>query len=163
MIKTIRAVSRVEIERLKSTGILDRSDTSCISIIEPLASPVFDMTESKTLTLSFDDMAPDLCDSEEHFSRLLKQRADLNHPYILFNEDFADQIIAFALKQLNCCDILYVHCTMGIRRSGAVAQFLNEWMGGDKDKFESENAHIAPNPLVLRILKERACELSIEK
>jgi predicted protein tyrosine phosphatase len=154
MLPIVKAVSRLEMEQLLASGALDAPGVFCISIIDSRATALFNTADRKALTLRFDDMAPDMCDSDEHFALLLKQRQELGHPFVLFDNSSADEIVQFVERNLDDCNLLYVHCTMGVRRSGAVAQFLCEKLGLDEVKFRADNPNIAPNPLVLFILRQ---------
>lgn len=50
---------------------------------------------------------------------------------------------------------LYVHCTMGVARSGAIGESVNDLMGIPYRKFKSNNPNIVPNTTVkLMVYKE---------
>jgi predicted protein tyrosine phosphatase len=46
-----------------------------------------------------------------------------------------------------------IHCSAGISRSGAVAQFINDYFDFDEEKFKLNNPFIHPNPHVFSLLK----------
>ena len=49
-----------------------------------------------------------------------------------------------------------VHCSAGISRSGAIGQFILDYLGGDKEYFEKYNPHIHPNAHISRLLNKLA-------
>ena len=111
-----------------------RSESAFISIRDggfPLISPDAD----NFLNLQFDD-----ADDEAHWSMCT-----------LFNEEMATQIKEFTDKNKDK-RVFFVHCLMGISRSGAVGEWLNDYFGNDYFDFKRTNPHIIPNSLVKRIL-----------
>lgn len=99
------------------------------------------------LKLEFDDVA------ERDISSCSKD-------CIFFNEKHAQQIHEFIKGIPFSKRPFYIHCDAGISRSGAVGYMLNEWFNKylssneiDNDNFLKHNAHIMPNPLVVRLLK----------
>lgn len=65
------------------------------------------------------------------------------------------KIVDFVNKHKDKVDFV-IHCSAGISRSGAVANFIQHkfYNEVDKDKFMQENKYIQPNLLILRRLKE---------
>lgn len=55
-------------------------------------------------------------------------------------------------------DTIIVHCDAGVSRSGAVADFLCDYLDLDRDKFEMDNRCIFPNQHVLRVLRRVAVD-----
>jgi predicted protein tyrosine phosphatase len=47
----------------------------------------------------------------------------------------------------------FIHCTAGISRSGAIAQFINDYLCGDIEEFKQNNLCISPNTHVSMLLK----------
>lgn len=84
-----------------------------------------------------------------------------SHEMIFFNEGHAKSIHKF-IKDIpaDSNKQLFVHCDAGVSRSGAVGYILNEWFNKyldhnevDNSFFQTNNSHIMPNPLVVRLLK----------
>lgn len=101
------------------------------------------------LKLNFDDV-----------TEVDKNESDANQ-LLFFNEDIANQIVNF-INSINKERILFVHCDAGISRSGAVGYVLNEYLNKylenneeDDRYFKIENPGIAPNSLVVQILKPK--------
>jgi hypothetical protein len=73
---------------------------------------------------------------------------------ILFTEEHAKQIIEFCENNSDKRH-LYVHCTAGISRSGAVGLFINDnWGTNSYESFMRNHPWIHPNPYVSRILNQ---------
>lgn len=81
---------------------------------------------------------------------------------ISFNDHLASQVKNFfeGIKDNNLS--LLVHCDAGISRSGAIGYIANEYFNkylennlNDQEYFEKMNRHILPNPLVVRVLKNK--------
>lgn len=68
--------------------------------------------------------------------------------HILFNEDMARQVVSFldVLKDKEI-DTLFVHCDVGVSRSGAVGIFAIRYLDMDEKKFLRNNI-IHPNSFV---------------
>ena len=77
-----------------------------------------------------------------------------------FTKEQAQQIIDFALD--NRDREFIVHCTAGISRSGAVGQFLVDFLEGDKEYFKRRSSHISPNGHVSRTLNRLVWESSAD-
>jgi len=67
-----------------------------------------------------------------------------------FTEDQGRRIIEFIDKHKD--KEFFVHCSAGISRSGAVGQFILDYLDGDKEHFQKMNSHISPNAQVRKIL-----------
>jgi predicted protein tyrosine phosphatase len=67
----------------------------------------------------------------------------------------ANQIIDFVdnLQSSLTEIVLYVHCTLGVSRSGAIATFVAEKCGLDVNEFTAMNPQIHPNQLVIERLR----------
>ena len=99
------------------------------------------------ITLSFGDLT-----SEDYYKiRKLYPRIDL------FSTEDANQILDFisCIRNLTEPSSLVVHCDAGISRSGAVGDFLCDYLDLDRDKFDRENS-ILPNSYVISILRRVA-------
>lgn len=111
-------------------------------------SPIDD--RFNVLKLKFDDIV-DIPECER-----MVEKYDL----IIFNKNHAKKIYEF-INECNSNKPFYVHCDAGVSRSGAVGYILNEWFNKylenntiDNQFFLDTNSHIAPNPLVVRIMKD---------
>lgn len=69
---------------------------------------------------------------------------------VLFDDDMADQIIAFIESHKKSADTLLVHCYAGQSRSRAVGAFAVEMLGGDNSKYFEEGA---PNQYIYDVLE----------
>jgi predicted protein tyrosine phosphatase len=70
-----------------------------------------------------------------------------------FSTYHAKKIINFVEKHKDK-QIMMVHCTAGISRSGAVGAFINDLYGNSYKEFINDNKQIQPNPYVSRILNQ---------
>jgi len=108
------------------------------------------------LFLKFDDITEDGLKRCKESSNPKMRCAEFR----LFNDGDAKKILAFAQKTLNDKKNLYVHCTAGVSRSGAIGLFLNRYtnkiLEDNQEDFQyNENLNftrIIPNPHVSRIL-----------
>ena len=85
--------------------------------------------------------------------------ADPDKSLILFDEDMARRIAAFA-KRIDATRELFINCAAGISRSGAVGEVLNDYFNRylennetDNEYFKIHNRQICGNPLVRRVLR----------
>lgn len=81
---------------------------------------------------------------------------------ISFNDHLANQVKNFFERIKDNNLPLLVHCDAGISRSGAIGYIANEYFNkylennfNDQEYFEKMNRHILPNPLVVRVLKNK--------
>jgi predicted protein tyrosine phosphatase len=132
-----------------------KSNHYFISVIDPLAEPLFKEDHSGAVTVRFDDVSPEMFDSTEHFAQICAQMEEYGRPYQIFSEMMANQIIDFVdnLQSSLTEIVLYVHCTLGVSRSGAIATFVAEICGLDGTSFAENNPQIHPNQLVLERLR----------
>ena len=100
--------------------------------------------------LWFSDLTPEMFDDE-----CRRQYPNL----VLFSEQDARQILDFVIGVNMRIALgnftLVVHCDAGISRSGAVADFLCDYLGLDRERFNKEN-NIYPNTHVKNILRRVA-------
>jgi predicted protein tyrosine phosphatase len=147
MIREIFAKSReFMLENLDS--LLAQPGCLFISVIDQHAEPVFEDL-SNVLTLRFDDVSPDLCGGEELFYQRCAEMKNLGRPFLLLSDEMAATIISF-LHRNEACNVLYVHCTLGVSRSGAIATFAAELFGLN---VLENSPQIVPNQLVLETLR----------
>ena len=104
--------------------------------------PLFKSEHHNVLTLFFDDVSHDMEGSPTN-------RGETK----AFTREQASEIISFLKENKNVNTVL-VHCAAGISRSGAVGQFVLDFMDGDRDFFQSTNRHIMPNVHISRTLNE---------
>jgi predicted protein tyrosine phosphatase len=64
----------------------------------------------------------------------------------------AKSIVRFVKNIPSTVDTIFVHCTAGICRSGAVADFLRVVLDCDDIRFAIDNPHILPNEWVRDLL-----------
>lgn len=100
-----------------------------------------------TLILYFDD-----CESEMDID--VDGKIEKRLP--LSNED-AKSLLSF-IEKMNPDKDVYVHCSMGVSRSGAVGTFIFDYMKvmygkGDWVRYSKANAQINPNRYVLNKLR----------
>ena len=98
------------------------------------------------LNLTFDDVEMDYQINSEN----------LINP-ILFTVDHAKQIKEFVDANADK-HYLYVHCTMGKCRSGAVAECINDYFGNNYQRFKQLNPQILPNTHVKLTLNKTLTE-----
>lgn len=154
MITDLFARSRYFIEN-NLTALLNRPGIFFISVIEPGANPVFTGSDNRALTLSFDDVSPEMFESAERFAILCKEMEHFKRPYRLFSQEQASRIISYVKTAEESPNHItwYVHCTLGVSRSGAIASFIREFCDFDATKFSRHNPHVVPNQLVLTSLR----------
>lgn len=72
----------------------------------------------------------------------------------VFNEEIANKIIDF-LETTNTNDCQFIiHCAAGVSRSGAVGEFVSDFIKMKYSDFKRKNPHICPNKTVSRILRK---------
>jgi len=78
--------------------------------------------------------------------------------YVLFNKTDARRIVGMLqeIKEQEEDSVLIIHCHAGISRSGAVGVFATEFFGYDYREFMLDNPQVAPNSMILRILREES-------
>jgi len=74
--------------------------------------------------------------------------------YKIFNDNIAKELILFILKNKDKKSCI-VHCSAGVARSGAVGEFINDFLGSQSwSDFKKENPRISPNILVKTLLNK---------
>jgi len=129
-----------------------------ISVVDPLAGNVFPDSHDRAITLRFDDVSPDMFESQEHFEQICEQMAKYGRPYQLFSNVQADEVVTFVtrLHESAAEVVLHVHCTFGVSRSGAIALYAAQTCQLDMNSFAASNPQIHPNQLVLQTLNRSA-------
>ncbi|MDX1985648.1 MAG: tyrosine-protein phosphatase [Candidatus Obscuribacter sp.] len=153
MITLVKALSRQHMESNLSE-YLRAQNRIFISVVDCNASPVFGESE-RVLTVRFDDVSPEMFESQTVYERILSQMEELGRPYRTFTEEQARAILQFALPFHRLAEAveLFVHCTMGVSRSGAIASYLAELCQVDMQTFGRLNPQIVPNQLVLETFR----------
>ncbi len=103
--------------------------------------PYFENKEN-VLVLFFDDVEEDIAVMVQGNVQFAKA----------FTFEQAKQVIEFIEKHKDKQSCI-VHCSAGISRSGAIAEFVNDFFGGDYFEFKKANPRLYPNGHVLRTLK----------
>jgi predicted protein tyrosine phosphatase len=146
MLKKITTFSRHMAEQ--NIGFITNCEgrVSFISILDSGSNPIFDQEYPHILTLQFDDVDPGQISSEYIAGHNLKAMDEVQ----------ARRIIIFLMDmRRNCGDWeLYIQCSAGISRSGAVALFARDLFNMNIKRFRADNPHILPNPHVYNKLHE---------
>ena len=138
---------------LKKQGITDsnvenQDNTFYISINSTEGNdtkPYFKEKHPNVLTLYFDDC-------NEYKKHLVDGSPDEFYEQIPMSEEQALEIIKFAEKMNNESNV-YVHCTAGVSRSGAVGAFISDYLGNKWDDFIKVNPQVIPNSHISSLLK----------
>lgn len=121
--------------------LLSDDGVAIISILDTDAKREFEDIPGKALTLWFDDLHPTTTGT---VSMCLDMKAaDIND---------ARSIIKFIKHLPEGVNTIFVHCTAGICRSGAVVDFLRVVLDVDDIQFAKDNPNIVPNDWVRDIL-----------
>lgn len=155
MIKSAKALSYEAMSELVHSQSRLLAENSFICIAQPeLFGPRTEgwpEDSDRWLNIFFEDVRP------EHISILPELERQFERSIKVFDESMADRIIEFLIR----CharpteEKLIVNCSAGISRSGAIVSFAAEIFDIDKQQFRQENASIAPNGMVLYLLRER--------
>jgi len=130
----IYAISYSDAKEFKE--LLENEHVATISILGYNVEPIFSK-KGNILTLHFSDITPAMRVSSK---------------FILFDENHAKQIVSFINKHADK-DYLFIHCEQGISRSGAIADFIRQYLNLDERIFRRYNAHIRPNEHIAKVLK----------
>ena len=129
------------IPRFRAKLLLEDKDffknNNLISIndsVELLAVLGLKVDKKSALSLTFADLDPSYCAG-----------------YGMFDTEDAERIIDF-LDTMDRSKSLIIHCTMGVSRSGAVAEFACDYLKQDRQEFVDNNRHICSNKHVLKTL-----------
>lgn len=134
MIQQITVLSKIKFNELYAALTpIQKSNSAFISINDS-----FDYkwpSSDNFLNLTFDDVDATM-DNLPDLGQLTKP--------IVFNKTHASQIKAFIDNNLDKTH-LYVHCTMGKCRSGAVGECICDYFNLDYFEFKRQNPQIQPN------------------
>ncbi len=106
--------------------------------------PYFENREN-VLVLFFDDVTEDI--------EVPVLGSDITLTVKAFTIEQAREVIHFLEKQKGRPSCV-VHSAVGIARSGALGEFVNDYFNGDYHTFKRQNPRILPNGMVLRLLKQ---------
>ena len=142
---------------VNDSNIEDKQNLYCISIsgISDGEIPYFKTNHTNVLNLQFDDVEHDMYYSkvvtEKNGKTTVKNSNKLMA--VAFTENQGKEIIDFISKIVPTDKtVLFIHCTAGISRSGAVGVFCNEYFNLDTIDFKTRNQYIQPNGRVLNVL-----------
>lgn len=107
--------------------------------LEDDTSHWFKNHHNNVLNLEFDDLTEDFVYK--------------GHLFKAMNEEQADKCVEFI--ENNIGKNIFVHCTAGISRSGALVSFIHDFYNENNcyDRFKNDNSQIRPNNHVLTLLK----------
>lgn len=152
----IRVFNKATFDKnVKDFGVTDGnvesfSDMFFISINDSVGTttetPHFKRNHENVLVLHFDDVTEDMDIPVLGTAHIQRVRA--------FNLNQANELHDFIIKNEDK-RFCYIHCTAGINRSGAVAKYVNDVVGGDYDELMRLNPWIQGNPHVTALLNER--------
>ena len=153
-IKTVLTVPEITMKWAMAYGYLpfEVEAWAWISITSPSGTRLTKSKERKSLQpklkywlqLEFEDIDP-VFDGEYY----LKHK----NQFELFTKNHAKIIVDFVDKVKGKVDLLIVNCEAGISRSGAVGEWLCDYLGLDYAEFRNQNRLIMPNSYVLTKLK----------
>jgi len=135
----VKAIPKKSAENMKDHFRLNLN-TAIISILDHDVTRIFD-NNNRSLTVWFDDIHPTTTNT-------LHSCLDCKAMSVF---DAID-IIQFIKQLPSDVDIIVVHCTAGICRSGAVIDFLRVILDVDDTEFATMNSHIIPNTWVRDLL-----------
>jgi predicted protein tyrosine phosphatase len=120
---------------------VDDLKKSCfISITDNESVSIFNSNHSNVLLLKVLDINKEILDVRRN--KILKPMTTEQGLNII---DFIDS---------NRDRNFIVHCLAGVSRSGAVGQFIQEYLGLDYDEFVKHNPNILPNRYILNLLRD---------
>lgn len=132
--------------RISNTNVIEHVSEAFISILnsDQPDSSYFDKDYPNVLRLVFDDV------TDEEFKRVSEQT---QRELTLFSAEQAKQVLSF-LENNKHVDTLYVHCTAGVSRSGAVGTIANDFYGKETFfEFTQSNPYIKPNYFIVALLR----------
>lgn len=148
--KKIFAISKPEFNTLMDKNnmsdktVEEKTDVALISINDSFGQwsvSWFDLDHPNVLRLWFDDVENDT----DKFSPTNQEKVSA------FTVEQAKQVKDFIKKNKDKKTFI-VHCSAGISRSGAVAQYICDFFRCDREEFLRNNPFIHPNGRVTRLL-----------
>lgn len=108
-------------------------------------TPYFSANKSNVIRLWFDDVLED-----HSFEKIGGGKIELK----AITHEQAKELFQF-IKKNSDKEVFFIHCTAGICRSGAVAAFIQDYIGKlTWQEFKRQNPHISPNSTVYRMLHD---------
>ena len=152
MITKVRVFSKDQmIDMLHEKKLMDtvRGNKVCvISIVDSDADELLPEHQN-VLTLWFDDISP----------RAARIASAIDRPVYAMDKVDAENVLHY-LHYWNKDDQykmqLFIHCSAGVCRSGAVGRFATEYLGLDEAEFHKNNPNILPNKWVEDLLWSEA-------
>jgi predicted protein tyrosine phosphatase len=160
MIRQVKALPYVLMEQLKRTESAALEAHRFVSVIEPQGGVrIFaeNSDQNRILTLFFDEVSPCMWQTQAEYGQVVEQFRLRGLKFVVFDGGHADQIIDLVVSaQANPAkETLFVNCSLGVARSGAIARFVADVLSLDETKFRELNPHIEPNEHVLHVLHKR--------
>lgn len=165
-----KALEDVDFEYLKDIELLiDIDPRKClfISVNNYAAAPDFGWPTDPVTGLECSPIPDDLLDRTLvlHFDDVTQGCIDAKYsPYKVFNKALAKQIVKFLNEKLTTdINMIVVHCTAGISRSGAIGTVLNDYYNRFLEENKSDWNYfnyaghervLSPNPTVSRYLRK---------
>ena len=139
---------------LKKQGITDsnvesQENTYFISINSTEGSdsvPYFKENHPNVLTLFFDD-----CDEYIKYPKIGSNGDFIE--VIPMSEEQGLEVMEF-VKKMGKNPNIYVHCTAGVSRSGAIGAFISDYLGIKWDEFKKVNPYVLPNTHISSLMKK---------
>ena len=130
----------------------EKEDNLLISIMSSYRPPIFEKDTDRTITLFFDDIYP---------CRWIYSNKKDKYPYKFCSSEDAKKIVEFIQRHSKSDkkETLYVQCTLGIYRSGAVARYALKYSRMNISDFYRLNKKISPNGWILDKLVEAELEM----
>lgn len=133
---------------ITSDNIEGQDKVAFISINNTIddVEPYFPEDRKNLKVIFFDDV------SEDIYTPDLKNPGEMLLVKAM-TEEQAIELYSF-IKTILDKELVIVHCTAGVSRSGAVATFINDLVRGDWESFKRNNSSIQPNTHVYALLKK---------
>lgn len=110
------------------------------------SEPYFKETHPNVLTLYFDD-----CDEYKKYPIIGSDGKF--YEQIPMSEEQALEVVNF-VEKMNNKSTIYVHCTAGVSRSGAIGAYISDYLGMRWDDFIRCNPQVIPNSHISSLLKK---------
>jgi len=158
MIKGVKVWSKLEMADMLKAGIakhIERGDVAIISILDTDADVLCPFHQN-VLTLHFDDVTPKM--AFQYNDGMYENMDNPDRKLLALTANQAEKIFSFINEVKNREEKvnLFVHCSAGISRSGAVGKFAAEFSEIDLYKFHEQNPNIMPNGWVESMLWQEA-------
>jgi predicted protein tyrosine phosphatase len=141
-------------EGIDDTNVSSIKNTFFVSINSTSGNdsdPFFKEKHFNVLTLFFDD-----CDGYQRLVDLTSRGGF--YEQIPMGEEEALEVLDF-VKKIDKTSNVFVHCTAGVSRSGAIGAFINDYLGNSWGEFKMNNPMVIPNSHISSLLKKVYYEL----